>query len=302
MELTNYLAQIIISLVLFIILCLIGAKLKKFILKRGYSLDLNEFFPQEELLTFRQVHYLVIILLIYFCIMNFFINTLYHPNGELIVINSIIDIILSVYITLNFYDASTKRKIILIFMLPLASISYLLFGGSPIGYWDFIRIPALLYFVVHYYNEFLTHTKKNHMDKLILVLVSIVYFCMIFTLVLEDKNPINAFGMVSNAFTSNSYVASGKTGVSVLVSAFLGWSGYIISGIATATLAAAIILRNVDKKFEKLESEHDNLERIISARKESEIMELKNEIKSIHDENAELKREMAELKDMIKNK
>lgn len=161
-----------------------------------------------------------------------------------------------------------------------------------IGYWDFIRIPALLYLVVHYYNKFLTHTKKNHLDKLILVLVTVIYFSLILTLILEDKNPINAFAMVSNSFTSNSYVASGKTGVSVLVSAFVGWSGYIISGIATASLAAAIIRRNFNEKLEKM----------IGEKRDDEINELKNELKSIHDENAELKREIVELKDLIKNK
>jgi hypothetical protein len=270
----------------------------KKILLRHDIFNLKEFFPQEELLTFKQLYYLLLILVIYFCIMNFFINTLYPPNGELLMINSIIDIILSVYITLNFYDGSTKRKIVSIFIMPLASISYLLFGGSLIGYWDFIRIPALLYLVVHYYNKFLAHTKKNHLDKLILVLVTVIYFSLILTLILEDKNPINAFAMVSNSFTSNSYVASGKSGVAVLLSAFVGWSGYIISGIATASLAAAIILRNSREKFEKMEAKQDNIEKIL---RENEIKELKYELKSIHDENAELKREIVELKDLIKN-
>lgn len=72
---------------------------------------------------------------------------------------------------------------IYIFIIPFASISYLLFGGSIIGYWDFIRIPILLYLVVHFYNKFTAYTNKNNLDKLILVLLSIIYTCMIFTLI-----------------------------------------------------------------------------------------------------------------------
>lgn len=52
MELTTYMVQIIISLVLFILLCFIAAGLKKFILNHVGSFKLKEFFPQEELLTY----------------------------------------------------------------------------------------------------------------------------------------------------------------------------------------------------------------------------------------------------------
>lgn len=90
-----------------------------------------------------------------------------------------------------------------------------------------------------------------------------------------------------------------------MISTILVWSGYIISGVATASLAAAIVLRKVSKKFEKVENKQDNFEKIIIKNKEietDELKELKRELKSIHDENAELKREMVELKELIKNK
>lgn len=236
--------------------------------------------------------------------MNFFVNKLHSVSDELIIINSMIDIIFSVYITITFYDGSTRSKILSIFLMPLTSISYLLFGLS-LGYWDFIRIPALLYLVVHYYNRFREHTKENNLDKLILLLVSIIYIFLIFTLIVEDQNPINAVGMVSNAFTSNGYAVLGKTPLGVLISTILVWSGYLISGVATASLAATIVLRKVSKKFEKVENKQDNFEKIIIKNKEietDELKELKRELKSIHDENAELKREMVELKELIKNK
>lgn len=161
MELTNYIIQIIISFVVFILLCFIVAGLKKFILNHVGCFDLKEFFPQEELLTYKQLYYLIIIVIIYFCIMYFFINKLNSPNFEIIIISSVTDIIFSVYVTIDFYDGSTKSKIISIFLIPLASISFLLFGESMITYWDFIRIPALLFLVVHYYKKFSIHTKKK---------------------------------------------------------------------------------------------------------------------------------------------
>ena len=57
--------------------------------------------------------------------------------------------------------------------------------------------------------------------------------------------------MVSNAFTSNGYAVLGKTPGGILTSIFLVWSGYILSGVGTATLAGAIVHRNSKKKFEK---------------------------------------------------
>lgn len=69
--------------------------------------------------------------------------------------------------------------------------------------------------------------------------------------------------MVSNAFTSNGYAVLGSSVGGVLTSTFLVWSGYIISGVGTATLAAAIVHRNSKRKFKNLEEKIDNLERLI---------------------------------------
>lgn len=188
-------------------------------------------------------------------------------------------------------------------MLPLTSIVYLIFGGPLVGYWEFIRIPALLYLVVHFYNKFLSHTKEHNLDKIILLLVSVIYISFVLTLISEKQNPIQSLGMVSYAFTSNGYIISDTTTGGVIISTILAWSGYIISGVATATLGAAIVLRKTHKKFENLEKEQDNLKKMISKTPQNnEMKELKMELESIHDENAELKREIVELKEIIKNK
>ena len=265
MELVNYLTQIIAAIGIFIILCFFGEQIKKYLFKHYKKLmDPKEFLPKEEIFSLKQVHYLILILFIYLCIINFFFNRFFEVSNELFLINSLIDIIVSTYIVVAFYDCSTRSRITSIFLMPLASISALVFGSTLLGYWDFIRIPTLLYMVVVLYHRFLEYTDENGLEKLILILVSIIFTCLVLTILLENQNPINSLAMTSNAFTSNGYAVLGNTPGGILTSTFLVWSGYIISGVGTATLAATIVHRNSKKKFEKLEAKIDNLERIIT--------------------------------------
>jgi hypothetical protein len=74
--------------------------------------------------------------------------------------------------------------------------------------------------------------------------------------------------MVSNAFTSNGYAVLGSSGVGKLNSILLVWSGYIISGVGTATLAAAIILKHSHKREKELNRRLDELESLIKNNKE----------------------------------
>ena len=73
------------------------------------------------------------------------------------------------------------------------------------------------------------------------------------TSIAEDVSLLDALVMVSNAFTSNGYTVLGKTIVGKLNSILLVWGGYVISGVSTATLTAALILKHQDKKFKELE-------------------------------------------------
>ena len=263
MELANYLTQIIVSVGIFIILCFLGERLKKSILNHSPKLmDPHEFFPKEEIMSLKQVYYLILILFIYICIINFFIDRQWIDT-ELFLVNSLIDIFISLYIIITYYDGSTRSRIISIFIMPLASISSIVFGGSLLVYWNLIRIPALLYLAVQFYHKFLDFTHENRLGKLILILVSIIFTCLVVTIFLENQNPINSLAMVSNAFTSNGYAVLGDSTGGVLTATFLVWSGYVISGVATATLAAEIVHRNSKKRFEKLEEKIDNLEMII---------------------------------------
>ncbi len=263
MELVNYLTQIIVSVGIFIILCFIGEQIKKIIFNHSHKADFDEYLPKEEILTLKQVLYLVLIMFIYISIINFFYVRFFEVNSNLLLINSIIDIIVATTVAAIFYDGTTRSRILCILIMPLVSISYLVFGESLLGYWNFIRIPILLYVVIKLYHRFIEYTEENRLEKLILILISIVFTCLVVTIIVENQNPINSLGMVSNAFTSNGYAVLGGSPGGVLTSTFLVWSGYIISGVGTATLAAAIVHRNSKRKFEKLEEKIDNLERIL---------------------------------------
>ena len=59
--------------------------------------------------------------------------------------------------------------------------------------------------------------------------------------------------MVSNAFTSNGYTVLGNTIPGKFNSVLLVWSGYILSGVGTATLTAGILIKHFNSRFEKLE-------------------------------------------------
>ena len=253
MELISYLTQIIVSVGIFAILCFIGEQLKKILPKYLHLMDPHEYFPKEEILTLKQVLYLILILGIYLCIINFFFDRFFDVSQDLFLINSLIDIIISIIIVVGFYKGSTKSRIIFIFLMPLTSISAIVFGSTLLGYWDFIRIPTLLFMVIYLYHKFLEFTDENQLGKLILILISIVFTCLVLTILLENQTPINALGMVSNAFTSNGYAVLGQSIPGKLNSLFLVWGGYVISGVATASLTASILIKHFNKRVEELE-------------------------------------------------
>ena len=112
---------------------------------------------------------------------------------------------------------------------------------------------ALAYVIKLYYGKFIHFTESNGLVISILLLFGIVFVSFIFTSFAEQKNLLDALVMVSNAFTSNGYAVLGDTPIGKLNSIFLVWGGYIISGVGTATLTAALVSRHFNKKFEDLE-------------------------------------------------
>ena len=100
-----------------------------------------------------------------------------------------------------------------------------------------------------------------------MLLFTIVFASFIVTLFAEGVEPLNSAVMVSNAFTSNGYAILGQSGIGKLTSLVLVWSGYIISGVGTATLTAAILIRHNQKREKELNERLDELESLIKNNK-----------------------------------
>ena len=58
--------------------------------------------------------------------------------------------------------------------------------------------------------------------------------------------------MVSNAFTRNSFDATGKIMIGKINSLVLAWGGFILSIVGTATLAVSIVMSYVSRQFEDM--------------------------------------------------
>ena len=119
-----------------------------------------------------------------------------------------------------------------------------------------------------FYDKFKTFTTLHNLEKSILLLFLIVFVSFIITLIVENEDPLNALVMVSNAFTSNGYAILGESTIGKINSIFLVWSGYIISGAATATLSAGILIRHFNRRLNSYDEKFENLENLIKDLKE----------------------------------
>lgn len=91
---------------------------------------------------------------------------------------------------------------------------------------------------------------------------------------IENEDPLNAIVMVSNAFTSNGYAILGDTTGGKINSIILVWSGYILSGAATATLTVSILMRRFKSKLEDYDKKLDELQESLNELKRSIIFSI----------------------------
>ena len=129
----------------------------------------------------------------------------------------------------------------------------ILFGHDMLVYFNIIHILGYVYLIQVYYRKFVKYTENNDLGITILLLYTIILVSFIFTIVVEDVSPLDSIVMVSNAFTSNGYAILGSSGIGKVDSIILVWGGFLLSGVGSATLAVAIIRRNLSKRFDHLE-------------------------------------------------
>lgn len=241
--------QIIVEAFAFLILVAIG----EFVVKRlkgSHSQFLNpkEYLPDEELHSVKQVYYLIMMGLCFIIVLYAFA----FDSTDLIYA-AIFDIFLSLYVAVTIDKDSKWHNLLVILLIPFGSLTYLMYGFTLIGLLDLLHIPIFIYLVKYYYDKFKFYTESNSLGITIVLLFAIIFFSFFFTIFVESVNPLDALVMVSNAFTSNGYAVLGNTIPGKLNSLFLVWGGYLISGVGTATLTAAILTRHFNKKFDKLE-------------------------------------------------
>ncbi len=208
----------------------------------------HEYLPDEEILTLRQVFFLIMILL-------FVINMIYLVvdwNSSSINFR-LLDIALSLYLALQIKRSSYKDYILLFLLIPLGSMSFLIFGMDLGLTLDLHHILAFVYFSIRYYRKFIEFSETNSLGITIMLLFSIIFISFLFTIPVEGVSPIDSLVMVSNAFTSNGYAVLGSTTAGKANALVLVWSGFILSGVSTATLAVAIVMKHVNGEFDRLE-------------------------------------------------
>ncbi|WP_406535690.1 hypothetical protein [Methanobrevibacter sp.] len=245
MRILEFVAEIVVFLILMAIFGYVYNKIKN---NPHRLLNPSEYFPEDELHTLRQIFYLIMMAL-------FFMNILY----SLVFINEdltyfvIFDLAISLYLAITLDKSSLKNKILIFLLVPYGSLTYVMFHNSLVGIMDLIHVPIFLYFIKVYYDKFMEYTESNGLGITIILLFALVFVSFIITQMDEAVNPLDALVMVSNAFTSNGYAVLGSSIPGKINSLFLVWGGYILSGVGTATLTAAILIRHFNHRFDELE-------------------------------------------------
>lgn len=247
--LSQTLLEIIFEFIIFMIFVLLGI----FVVNKIKNSDNRyfnpqEFLPEDEIHTLKQVLYLILMSSCFIVI----IYQLAFINQDSIYL-CIFDCILSLVIAVLLDKSSSKNKILLVLLVPFGSLNYLIFDQTLLGLFDFIHIPVFIYFIKYFYDKFKEYTESNSLGLAIILLFTIILISFFITQLTEGTNPLDAAVMVSNAFTSNGYAVLGNTIPGKINSVFLVWGGYIISGVGTATLTAAILIRQFNKRFDQLQ-------------------------------------------------
>ena len=206
-----------------------------------------EYFPSEAVFLLKQVFYLAVIMVI--IIICLYLTFDWNEGFYFIYL---LDIVVSIYLALKMDKDSRKDKVLLFLLIPFGSITALLFGEGIVVLLDLTHIIGYLYFIKVYFRKFVDYTENNGLGVTIILLFAIILISFLFTILVENGSPMDSMTMVSNAFTSNSFDASGKNIIGKLNSLVLAWSGFILSGVGTATLAVSIVNNYVDRQFSEM--------------------------------------------------
>ena len=265
MEIFNIICELFIPILIFGILFVVGKLIyKKLDDSESRLLNPSEYFPEQELETLKQVYYLIMMLIFF----NFIIYLIVIEGKDVLPI-AILQIVVSLYIALTLDYSSWNNRILFFLLVPYESIVFLIYNHYILIWPIFlIHVFVYAYFIKIYFDKFRKYTETNGLGIAIILLFAIVFVSFIITSIAETVDPIDALVMVSNAFTCKGYAILGNTGIGKLTALTLVWGGYIISGVGTATLTAAIILKHNQKQQKELNKRLDELESLIKDNQE----------------------------------
>jgi hypothetical protein len=265
MEVFNVICELAISILVFVVLFTVGKIIyKKLNDSDSRILNPEEYFPEEEIQTLNQVFYLVMMWIFFV----FIIYILIVRGNDFIGV-AVLQLIVSLYVALTLDYSSWSNKILFFLIIPYETIAFLVFSESLL-IWPIYAMHILVYayFIKVYFDKFRKYTETNSLGITIILLFTLIFVSFIVTSIAEGVDPLSSLVMVSNAFTSNGYSILGKTGIGKLNALVLVWGGYILSGVGTATLTAAILLRHNKKREKELNERLDELESLIKNNKE----------------------------------
>ena len=244
---------IILGIAFFFGLYLVSSYILKYLKRNRHKRLLNstEYLPKEETQTLKQVFYLIIITL---CFVDILYSLVFWSSDDFYRHFIFYDVLVSLICCLAIKKDTLTEKIIMIFLIPLSSLLHSTLDDPAILLVILLAVHfiGLAYVIKVYYGKFIHFTESNGLGISILLLFGLVFVSFIFTSFAEGKNLLDSLVMVSNAFTSNGYAVLGDTPIGKLNSLFLVWGGYILSGVGTATLTAALLSRHFNKRFEEL--------------------------------------------------
>ncbi len=270
----------ILVYLIFIIFCIVVVYAKEYLHSDLKNFDIEAFLPKDEYFYLKQIFYLVMSVLFLIGFLALFLL----PKSDFTIWG--IDVIVSIIAIIYVIGKQPWRFVLALLLLPCGSI--LLVMG--------IELPYILY-ILHYIGafaivglfiqRFLTYTRDNNLGFTAILFIGILAISFGVTLCFEKATFLDSLVMISNAFTSNGYTVLGNSSGGKLASILLVWGGYLLSGVGTATLCAAIVNSSFRKKFKE---------------QKDEVAFLKEKIVSADEKNAILLNEIKELKDLIKNK
>ena len=244
--------QFLIEFLLFVILMFVGIYLKKIPKIRFFNI--GEYFPKDKIHTLTQVAYLALMTA---C----FVNVMY----TLIYVNinttyfAILNFSLSLFIAITIDKSTFVRKLFIVVLVPYGALTYLLFNSPLIGLVNFIQVPVFIYLIKHYYDKFMDYTESHGLGISIVLLFTIIFVSFLITSIIENKNPLDAIVMVSNAFATNGYTVYGTSDIGKVNNLVLAWMSVILPAVGTATLTSAILTRHYNKKLKDYDDKLDIL-------------------------------------------